>query len=150
MVACKGAAMDILGIDIGGSGIKGAIVDVTTGEFKSERHRLETPEGARPDDVAKTVAQVVQLLAYQGPVGIGFPAIVIHGECYSAANIDSEWVGLNVNSVVGRQVGMPVYTVNDADAAGVAEMRFGVGRDLGKGVVIMLTLGTGIGSAVFT
>lgn len=142
--------MDILGIDIGGSGIKGAIVDVTTGEFKSERHRLETPEGARPDDVAKTVAQVVQLLAYQGAVGIGFPAIVIHGECYSAANIDSEWVGLNVNSVVGRQVGMPVFTVNDADAAGVAEMRFGVGRDLGKGVVIMLTLGTGIGSAVFT
>lgn len=142
--------MDILGIDIGGSGIKGAIVDVATGEVKTERYRLETPEGAIPADVAETVDRVVKNFNYRGPVGIGFPAVVIHGVCHSAANIDESWVGTNVNALVGKVTGLPVHTVNDADAAGVAEMRFGAGRGIERGVVIMLTIGTGIGSAVFT
>lgn len=142
--------MDILGIDIGGSGIKGAIVDVSTGEIKTERYRIETPEGAHPKDVADTVAQIVKKFSYKGPVGMGFPAVVIHGVCHSAANIDSSWIDLNVDELVGKTIGMPVFTVNDADAAGMAEMRFGAGRDLSRGVVIVLTIGTGIGSAVFT
>lgn len=142
--------MDILGIDIGGSGIKGAIVDVATGEVKTERYRLETPEGAIPADVAETVDRVVKNFKYSGPVGIGFPAVVIHGVCHSAANIDESWVGTNVDALVGKVTGLPVHTVNDADAAGVAEMRFGAGRGIERGVVIMLTIGTGIGSAVFT
>lgn len=142
--------MDILGIDIGGSGIKGAIVDVATGEMKTERYRLETPEGAKPADVAETVDRVVKNFKYRGPVGIGFPAVVIHGVCHSAANIDESWVGTNVDALVGKVTGLPVHTVNDADAAGVAEMRFGAGRGIERGVVIMLTIGTGIGSAVFT
>lgn len=142
--------MDILGIDIGGSGIKGAIVDVATGEVKTERYRLETPEGAKPADIAETVDQVVKKFSYRGPVGIGFPAVVIHGVCYSAANIDASWIGINADELVGNVTGLPVHTVNDADAAGVAEMRFGAGRGIDRGVVIMLTIGTGIGSAVFT
>lgn len=142
--------MDVLGIDIGGSGIKGAVVDIGTGAFKTERYRLATPEGARPQDVAATVAEIVKYFGYQGPVGIGFPAVVIHGVCLSAANIDASWVGTDVNEVVGKAIGLPVYTVNDADAAGVAEMRLGAGRDFRRGVVIMLTIGTGIGSAVFS
>lgn len=141
--------MDILGIDIGGSGIKGAIVDVGTGEMKTERYRLATPEGARPKEVADTIANVIKNFSYQGPVGMGFPAVVIHGVCHSAANIDKDWIGTNVNELVGKKVGLPVYTVNDADAAGVAEMRFGAGRGISRGVVIMLTVGTGIGSALF-
>ena len=142
--------MEILGIDIGGSGIKGALVDVNTGEVTTERFRLATPEGASPNDVAATVAQVVENFSYHGPVGLGFPAVVIHGVCYSAANIDPDWIEININSLIGKAIGMPAFAVNDADAAGVAEMRFGSGRDLKRGVVIMLTLGTGIGSAVFT
>ncbi|GAP15013.1 transcriptional regulator/sugar kinase [Longilinea arvoryzae] len=142
--------MDILGIDIGGSGIKGAIVDVSSGEIKTERYRLPTPEGAFPEDVAETIAQVVKNFSYQGPVGMGFPAVIIHGVCLSAANIDPSWIETNVNGLIGNKIGMPAYTVNDADAAGVAEMRFGAGRGFDRGVVIMLTLGTGIGSAVFT
>lgn len=142
--------MDVLGIDIGGSGIKGAIVDVTSGEVKTERYRLATPEGARPKDVAETVAQVVKNFSYQGPVGLGFPAVIIHGVCYSAANIDPGWIEIDVNELIGKTLSMPAYTVNDADAAGVAEMRFGAGRGFERGVVIMLTVGTGIGTAVFT
>lgn len=142
--------MDVLGIDIGGSGIKGAIVDVISGEVKTERYRLATPEGARPKDVAETVAQVVKNFSYQGPVGLGFPAVIIHGVCYSAANIDPDWIQTDVNALIGKTLAMPAYTVNDADAAGVAEMRFGAGKGLERGVVIMLTVGTGIGTAVFT
>jgi polyphosphate glucokinase len=142
--------MDVLGIDIGGSGIKGAVVDVSNGEIKTERYRIATPEGARPNDVAETVDQIVKHFSYQGPVGLGFPAVVIHGICYSAANIDQGWVNANVNDLIGKTIGMPAYTVNDADAAGVAEMRFGAGKGLERGVVIMLTVGTGIGTAVFT
>lgn len=142
--------MDVLGIDIGGSGIKGALVDVNTGEIKTERYRLETPEGARPKDVAGTIAQIVKKFDCNGPVGMGFPSVVIHGVCYSAANIDASWIGTNVNELVGKTIGMPVFTVNDADAAGMAEMRFGAGQSIDRGVVIVLTIGTGIGSAVFT
>ncbi len=142
--------MDILGIDIGGSGIKGAIVDVASGEIKTERYRLATPEGARPKEVTETIAQVVKNFSYQGPVGMGFPAVIIRGVCLSAANIDSGWIGTDVNALVGKKIDMPAYTVNDADSAGVAEMRFGAGRGFERGVVIMLTIGTGIGSAVFT
>lgn len=141
--------MEILGLDIGGSGIKGALVDVTTGSLTSDRFRLPTPEEARPDDVATVVGQVVQHFSYKGVLGAGFPAVVHHGVAYSAANIDKSWIGTDVSALLSKTTGCKSYVLNDADAAGLAEMEFGVGRTRKRGVVIMLTIGTGIGSAVF-
>lgn len=142
--------MEILGLDIGGSGIKGAIVNTETGEFVTERHRIPTPGGAHPDDVAKSVAEIIKFFNYSGPVGCGFPAIIQHGVARSAANVSDAWIGTNVNQCLHDVCGLPVYTLNDADAAGIAEMRFGIGQEYHRGVVILLTLGTGIGSAIFS
>jgi polyphosphate glucokinase len=139
----------ILGIDIGGSGIKGAIVDVKKGEFITERHRIETPSPSTPAAVAQVVAELAQYFAYEGPIGCTFPAVVQHGVIHTAANVDQSWIGVDGEALFRETTGQPVHILNDADAAGVAEMRFGVGRDR-KGVVIMLTFGTGIGSAIFT
>ncbi len=139
----------VLGIDIGGSGIKGALVDTASGELLSERIRLATPEGARPEDVAEVVADLVRKLNYSGPIGCGFPAVVLNGIVMTAANVHETWVGKDINQLLGAATGQPVYALNDADAAGMAEMRFGVGRLQSKGVIIMLTIGTGIGSAIF-
>lgn len=141
--------MAILGIDIGGSGIKGAMVDLESGEFTTPRHRIATPEGALPADVAVVVKEMVKHFNYQGPVGCGFPAVVRDGVVYTAANIDHSWIGVNANKLFSESTGCPVYIVNDADAAGIAEMTFGVGKDYQEGIVLLLTLGTGIGSAVF-
>ena len=140
--------MQVVGIDIGGSGIKGALVDTETGELVTERFRLPTPEGALPKDVAEVTRQVVELIPSEGPIGAGFPAVVLHGITYTAANVDSEWIGLDAQALLRRAVERDVYVVNDADAAGLAEMRFGAGRQQ-RGVVILLTIGTGIGSAIF-
>ena len=142
--------MEILGLDIGGSGIKGALVDSETGELVTERHRIPTPEGAEPEDVAKTVKTIVEFFSYQGIIGCGFPAIIQHGVARSAANVSSNWIGTNINLLLSEQTENPVYALNDADAAGIAEMKFGVGKDFQNGVVILLTIGTGIGSAIFT
>jgi polyphosphate glucokinase len=140
--------MKILGVDIGGSGIKGAPVDVVEGKMLTERFRIPTPQGAKPDDVAEVVAQIAAQFEWQGPIGCTFPAVVKEGIVYTAANVDKSWIGLNGQALLQSVAGCPVVLINDADAAGIAEMEFGAGRDQ-NGVVIMLTFGTGIGSAVF-
>ncbi len=140
--------MHILGIDIGGSGIKGAPVDSTTGELLAERYRIKTPRGAEPKPVVEVVAQLVQIFNWTGPIGIGFPAPIKGGAVMMAANISEKWVGSNADSLFSKATACPCTTLNDADAAGLAEMAFGAG--IGQpGTVIMITLGTGIGSAVF-
>lgn len=141
--------MEILGIDVGGSGIKGAPVDTETGQLRAERIRWKTPEGAEPGPVAETVARIVQAFHWHGPVGVGFPAPIKQGVVKMAANISSAWVGLNAEELLVSAAGCPVTLINDADAAGLAEITFGAGRGV-RGVVIMVTLGTGIGTAIFT
>jgi polyphosphate glucokinase len=140
--------LTLLGIDIGGTGIKGAPVDVETGQLTAERFRIETPQPSVPNAVADVVKQVAAHFSYSGPAGVTFPAVVKHGVTYTAANVDRSWIGTNAGELFSRHIGAPVTVVNDADAAGVAEIRFGAGKDR-KGVIILVTLGTGIGSAVF-
>lgn len=140
--------MQLLGIDIGGSGIKGAIVDIEKGEFVGERHRIDTPQPAKPKPVAEVVAEIVKHFDYSGPIGVTFPAIIRNGIAFSAANVDQEFIGTDISQLIHTETGLPTVTLNDADAAGVAEMRFGIGQEQ-SGTVIMLTLGTGIGSAFF-
>lgn len=140
--------MTYLGIDIGGTGIKGAPVNVETGELLAERLRIETPHPALPNSVADVVGQIATHFQYQGPAGVTFPGVVKKGVIYTAANVDESWIGTNAGELFARHTSGPVSVVNDADAAGIAEMRFGAGKDR-QGVVIMVTLGTGIGSAVF-
>lgn len=141
--------MDRLGIDIGGTGIKGAPVDVSTGALLAERRRIETPQPATPETVAEEVAEIVGAFGWTGPIGATFPAIVRDGVVLSAANVDGSWVGTDAAALFGEATGCPVTVLNDADAAGVAEIAFGAGRDR-AGVVLLLTFGTGIGSALFT
>jgi len=138
----------ILGIDIGGSGIKGAIVNIETGELVSERHRIETPQPSLPNSVAKVLKEMVDFFNWKGMIGCGFPAIVKKGVAMSAANIDKKWIGTDVKKVFEKATGCSVNIVNDADAAGMAEIQFGAGKNK-DGVVMLLTIGTGIGSAVF-
>jgi polyphosphate glucokinase len=140
--------MDILGIDIGGTGIKGAPVNTETGELLAERFRLPTPPGALPADVGATVAQVVEHFHWQGPIGCGFPAVVRNGQVLTAANVSKTWIGQDAIQLFTQATGCPVVVINDADAAGYAEMCFGAGKDY-PGVVLIATLGTGIGTALF-
>ena len=142
--------MEILGLDIGGSGIKGAIVDTETGKLITDRYRIETPEGAEPEDVAKTVEKICHYFEYKGPVGVGFPSIVQHGVILTAANVSKNWIGKNINLILSQATGNQIYSLNDADAAGIAEMTHGIGKEYQKGVVILITIGTGIGSAIFS
>lgn len=140
-----------IGIDIGGTGIKGALVDVKKGELAGERLRVETPSGGRPDDIALVVKELIRVLDPNGSassIGICFPAVVQHGVTKSAANVSKEWIGLDADELFTKVIGKPVHLINDADAAGVAEMKFGVGKKA-KGLVLMTTLGTGIGTALF-
>lgn len=136
------------GIDIGGTGIKGAAVDLSTGELTSERFRLDTPSPGDANAVLSTVATVVEMSGWDGPVGCTFPGIIKHGVIGMTANVPEDLLGLNLSDEVAKRIGHPAHAVNDADAAGIAEMRLGAGRGVG-GVVMMLTLGTGIGSALF-
>jgi polyphosphate glucokinase len=142
--------MQIFGVDIGGSGIKGAPVDLDQGELTQERYKVLTPHPATPDAVADGVKEVVDHFGWTGPVGITFPGVVTGGSTIrTAANVDKRWIDTDALALLGERLGgLPVTVLNDADAAGVAEMRFGQGRDR-KGTVIMLTFGTGIGSALF-
>ena len=140
--------MEILGIDIGGSGIKGAIVDTATGDLKSERIRLVTPQPATPEAVAQTLKELVDQIGYKGPIGCGFPARVINGEVLTAANIDKSWINVKVEDLFSKVTGQKVFVANDADVAGLAELTFGAVKDY-KGPVLFLTIGTGIGSALF-
>jgi polyphosphate glucokinase len=140
--------MEILGIDIGGSGIKGAPVDVDTGALTADRFRIPTPEPSLPDAVAAVVATIAQHFNWHGPIGCTFPAVVKNGVTLSAANVARAWLGADAQNLFTRETGCPVLVLNDADAAGIAEMQFGVGKDR-PGIVLLLTLGTGIGSALF-
>ncbi|MFJ9338033.1 polyphosphate--glucose phosphotransferase [Streptomyces sp. NPDC101733] len=141
--------MQIMGVDIGGSGIKGAPVDLERGELAQERHKVLTPHPATPEGVAACVAEVVGAFDWKGPVGVTFPGVVTDGVTRSAANVDKSWVGTDAATLLSRKLGgLPVTVLNDADAAGVAEMTHGAGRGI-DGTVILLTLGTGIGSALF-
>ena len=137
-----------LGVDIGGSGIKAAPVDVTTGRLLTKRERIPTPRRSTPAAVAEVVAQFTTRFRWSGAVGCTFPAVIKKGVALSAANVDRSWIGTDVDAVMTKATGSPVTVMNDADAAGVAEMRWGVGQDR-DGVVFMITLGTGIGSALF-
>jgi polyphosphate glucokinase len=138
-----------LGIDVGGTGVKGNVVDTRTGEPVADRVRIATPHPATPEAVADTVAAVVEAHGWDGPVGITLPSVVKDGVAHTAANIDPSWPGTDAVTLFGERLGrQTVHVLNDADAAGLAEMRFGVGQGRG-GVVCMLTIGTGIGSAVF-
>lgn len=138
----------VFGVDIGGSGIKGAPVDLQRGELAVERCKVPTPQPSTPDAVADCVEEVVRHFGWTGPVGVTFPGVVTDGTTRTAANVDSGWVGRDARGLFADRLGLPVTVLNDADAAGVAEMAFGAGRGRG-GTVIVLTLGTGIGSAVF-
>jgi polyphosphate glucokinase len=140
--------MDMLGIDIGGSGIKGAPVNLQTGDLLAERVRIKTPKKAEPEPVAKVVHQIAQSFDWKGPIGIGFPAPIKSGVTLMAANVSPKWVGVNADDLFTRVTGCDCRMINDADAAGLAEMSFGAGRGQ-PGTVIMITLGTGIGSAIF-
>ena len=140
--------MEALGIDIGGTGIKGAVVDVERGALVSSRLRVATPQPATPLDVSVVVAELVHQFNWSGPVGCGFPAVVRSGLVCSAANIDRDWIGLNAERAFQEATGLAVRVLNDADVAGLAEVSFGAGRNCSK-VVLVLTLGTGIGSSLF-
>ena len=140
--------MQILGIDVGGSGIKGAPVDTEAGQLLAERVRIKTPNRAEPEPMAEIVKQIAGFFNWKEPVGIGFPAPIKSGVAMMAANVSPKWVNLNVDDLFTRVTGCDCTMINDADAAGLAEMTFGAGRGQ-PGTVIMVTLGTGIGSAIF-
>lgn len=142
------SAGPITGIDIGGTGIKGAPVDLATGQLTTKRVRLLTPSPATPHAVAVTVAELLHQIDADGPIGLTVPAVVSGGVVHTAANIDKKWIGTDAADLFRRATGRPVTVVNDADAAGLAEMRYGAGRGR-RGVVVVVTLGTGIGSGLF-
>jgi polyphosphate glucokinase len=139
--------MHALGIDIGGSGIKGAVVHTSTGELVTSRVRIATPHPATPDAVAAVVKQLVEQAGWHGPLGATFPAVIQHGVARSAANVDPSWIGTDVDAVFTKATGAQVTVLNDADAAGIAEARFGAARSR-RGTVVMVTIGTGVGTAV--
>ena len=138
-----------IGIDIGGTGMKAAIVDVELGELVSEKLKVGTPEGAKPSDVADVVHELAEQLDPNGklPIGVCFPAVIVDEVAQSAANVDKSWIGTNVGDLFEARTGRRVHVVNDADAAGYAEVKFGAAKDV-KGLVLVTTLGTGIGSAL--
>lgn len=139
-----------LGIDVGGSGIKGAPVDLATGEFAADRLRIDTPAGATPGAVSDVIAEIVEHFAHLiggEPIGVTIPGVVQHGVVRTAANIDPSWIDTNAQELIEARIGRPVVLVNDADAAGYAEIHYGAAKDR-DGLVIVTTLGTGIGSAV--
>ena len=140
--------MELLGIDIGGSGIKGAIVDAATGELLSERKRIPTPQPAKPKDVAKVVQELIEDLNWNGPVGVSFPTVIKNGKALHFGNLHKSWKDTQIDELFKKYCEQDFYVLNDADAAAMAVMKFGAGKDK-KGLVITITLGTGIGSGVF-
>ena len=139
-----------VGIDIGGTGIKGALVSTKTGELRSERIKLSTPEGGEPEAIAEVVREIAAAVddKPERALGICFPAVVKHGITQSAANVSDRWIGLDADELFSNTLNRHVHVINDADAAGVAEVKFGAGRKR-SGLTVMTTLGTGIGSALF-
>jgi polyphosphate glucokinase len=140
---------NILGIDIGGSGVKGAIVDTKKGKLLTERYRIPTPQPATPEAVAEVIAKIVKHFDWNGPIGVGFPGVIQNGFARTAANVDDSWIDTNLNKLFAKKTGCLVHVVNDADAAGMAEMKFGSGSGF-KGVALLVTVGTGLGTVMFT
>ena len=141
--------MQILGIDVGGTTIKAALVETSTGALLSEHVRIVTPNPATPQAIGETLKGMAEHFGHQGPIGVGFPAAIQHGIARTAANIDKAFIGLPIAAYFTQLSGRPTHVVNDADAAGLAEMRFGAGKNA-SGVVLMITIGTGLGTALFT
>lgn len=140
--------MNVLGIDIGGSGMKAAPVDLTTGTLLEKRHRIPTPKPATPKAMAKVARDLVRHFAWEGPVGVAFPARIKNGIARTASNIEESWIGTDVEALFSEKTGCPITVLNDADAAGVAELEYGAGKGR-RDLVLLLTFGTGIGSALF-
>jgi polyphosphate glucokinase len=141
------SARTALGVDVGGTGIKGAVVDLDTGRLITERHRIPTPSPATPAAVGATIAEIAQSFAFSGPVGVDFPGVVLDGVVQTAANVDKSWIGTSLPDVVGHLLPGPSVYLNDADAAGLGEAVYGAGHGE-QGTVIMVTFGTGIGTAI--
>ncbi len=141
--------MKILGIDVGGSGIKGAVVDTVTGQMLTERHRIPTPQPATPMAVAGTICELVQEFKWKGPIGCGFPAAIQHGVAKTAANVDKAFIGTDIEKLFNHATGLDVYCVNDADAAAMAEFKLGKGKGH-DGTVIFIAVGTGLGTTIFS
>jgi polyphosphate glucokinase len=140
--------MEILGVDIGGSGIKAAPVEIATGRLRHKRRRIETPRTPTPENVADVCARLVADWSWTGPVGVGFPGVVSQGVVRTAVNLHPSWVGVDAATMLTERLGAPTSMLNDADAAGLAEVTFGAGAGV-KGIVLMVTFGTGIGSGLF-
>lgn len=140
--------MELLGIDIGGSGIKASIVDASTGQILSERKRIPTPQPAKPKAVAEVVNEIIKSLNWNGPIGVSFPTIIKNGKALHYGNLHKSWQGTQIDELFKDKCGQDFYVLNDADAAAMAVMKFGAGKDK-NGLVITVTLGTGIGSGVF-
>ncbi|TVZ51632.1 polyphosphate--glucose phosphotransferase [Dokdonia sp. Hel_I_53] len=140
--------MQILGIDIGGTGIKGAPVDLTTAALTTERFRVETPRPAKPKAVAKAVQKIVDHFNWKGPIGFGFPTVIVNGKAMAYGNMHKSWLGVQIDKLFSEKTGLPCVVINDADAAGMAEVRFGSGKNI-NGLVLTITVGTGIGSGLY-
>ena len=140
--------MEILGIDIGGTGMKGALINIETGEMLTEKFRIPTPKSRKPKAMARVVSQIVKHFNYKGHVGVGFPTIIKNGVCKATGNLHTKWLNVNVEELFSNAIKLPVTVVNDADAAGFATMNYGVGKDA-KGLVINITIGTGLGSGAY-
>lgn len=136
-----------LGVDVGGTGIKGAVVDLDSGELLTDRHRIPTPQPSTPEAVGATIAEIAASFGFSGPVGVDFPGVVLDGVVQTAANVDKTWIGTALHDVVGHLLPGPSVYLNDADAAGLAEVRYGAGRGK-KGTILVVTFGTGIGTAL--
>lgn len=140
--------MKVLGIDIGGSAVKGAPVDTTTGKLLGERFKIETPTNLTPAEMGKAVAQIAKQFDWKGHIGVGFPGVIHGGKILTSANLDKKFVGCDGQKLFAKATGCTVSLTNDAAAAGMAEMKFGAGKNF-KGKALLLTLGTGVGSALF-
>ena len=141
--------MEILGIDIGGSAVKGALVETNTGKLLTERHRIKTPQPSKPKEVADIVDEIIRYFKWTGEIGCGFPAVIQNGIAKTASNIDKSWIGVRIPDLFKKSSTSQIYVLNDADAAGLAEMKFGAGKQ-NNGIVVIITIGTGLGSALFS
>ena len=139
----------ILGIDIGGSGVKGAIVNTKKGQLITKRYRIPTPQPATPEAVAKVISKISRHFDWKGPIGVGFPGVIQQGVARTAANVDDSWIDKNLNKLFSEATGCTVHVVNDADAAGMAEVKFGAGKGK-RGTLMLITVGTGLGTVIFT
>jgi len=139
----------ILGIDIGGSGVKGAIVDTKKGILLTERYRIPTPQPATPEAVAEVVGKIAKHFKWNGPIGVGFPGVIQQGIARTAANVDNSWIDKDLNKLFSTATGCKIHMVNDADAAGMAEVKFGAGNGK-KGTLLLVTVGTGLGTVIFS